>query len=1118
MTTLVLVLGLGFTVLLLASTCALTVDCNAAITVHPNTCRPTHIDLQYRSTLPALTMGYTREELLHLNSKMCRYISYDLLQTIKDLNILKGQRRSRGGTRRYLYNKGRNQQIFDRSISPKNGRSHQQNRSTKSPHSVNHNNLVIVKDYVPDNKNPSTKDTLVARNNSSEKTAIHFGFINPRSVRNKTAVIMDEIISQDIDCCCMAETWLNSMDDVKRSDLKCDGYNFCDVIRSGVGGGTGIIFKDTMHCELLDSGEMLSIEFSEWLLRYNSVELRILIIYRRPYSPAHPVTTCTFLKEIQDFLAKKVIGRGKLLITGDINIHLDDPADRDAIKFTNIISSMDLEQHVHLPTHEHGHTLDVFITRSNGELSMDKPQQGLKISDHYLITSKCAVPKPSWETKLVTYRKLKNIDIDALKSDLSTLCYDLSDSTNLPVLWDSFESGLSMILDKHAPLIEKKIVVRPKVPWFDDNLRASRRKRRQAERRYRRTKSDTHRIAYASARTRYANLLKATKSSFYYNAITEAHGDQKKLFNIVQSLTNRSKGTLWPDHENKDKLAQDFGVFFDDKVCKLRHSLAATETPAVAIDKTCDFEFLKFKEVTQDEVRKLVSASATKHCELDSFPTMLLKQTLDEVVPVLERIINLSLENGLFIQSWKEAIVKPLLKKAGMKLELKSYRPVSNLKYISKLVEKAAFNQINSYADNNGLTPKVQSAYRAHHSTETTLLKVYSDLIDCMDNGKVVFLVLIDQSAAFDLVDHQLLIERLHKEYGMSGTVLEWCKTYLCDRRQRISVDGHLSEHFHLESGVPQGSVGGPCLFTRFSASLIQCIQQWLVNTHCYADDSQLYLAFQPGNSSSELHAKTTMEGCIEDVRRWMAENRLFMNDSKTEFMIIGTPQQLAKLTVDGLMIGNDFVRCVNHVRNLGAFFDQHLSMKRHIEEKCKQAYRQLYKLQNIRGLLNPAATKTLIHAFVTSQLDYSNSLLINLSKCDLDKLQSVQNSAIRLLYKKRKHDHVTHLLIEAHWLPVSHRVIFKILLFVFKCIHGIAPVYLQDMIKFVSSARYGLRSVANRKLVVPRCKTKFGERSFRIAGPSHWNNLPADIREINNLEAFKKRIKTYLFTSAYKL
>ena len=1085
-------------------------DCYAVNSLQPTVCTKTLRHLDYDSENFTLlneqlftNFNYTmcaisRDLLLLQRRSILSKCETGLVHRIHELGIQKSARSSRAGCR-----KTRCIPPVITFQRPEKDLSH--NRC------INHANLVVVKDFEVHKKFLEDSVTI-------SKNNLHIGFINPRSIRNKTTVVMDEIISKDIDVCCMTETWLTEMDDVKRNDLRYDGYDFRDVCRSGVGGGTGIIFKEIVKCDLVDSGIVQAIEFSEWLLRYSSVEIRILIIYRRPYSSAHPVTTSAFIQQVQDFLSQKVIGKGKLLITGDLNIHLDVLEDRDSIRLTDILSSMDLQQHVRVSTHEHGHTLDVFITRCDGELFMETPQQGLKISDHYLITSRCSVPKPSWETKLVTYRKVNNIDMDIFKDEVSTLCQVLSPCEDLTVLCDGFESGLKKLLDKHAPLREKRMVVRPKLPWFDDNLREMRRKRRRAERVFRRTKSDLHKAAYKCARNQYANQLKASHSSYYYNAIEEASGDQKKLFNLVQSLTNKSKGTPWPEHNNKDTLACDFGVFFNEKVNKLRQSLTSSNVPSATIEGPCDTELSAFRELTSDEVCKLVAASATKQCELDPLPTSLLKLCLDQVLPVLKKIINLSLQNGLFIQSWKEAIVKPLLKKAGMQLELKSYRPVSNLTYISKLVEKAAFEQINVYADTSRLTPSLQSAYRPHHSTETALLKVYSDIIDSMDKGKVVFLVLIDQSAAFDLVDHQMLLRRLNKEYGISGTVLEWCRNYLCNRRQRISIDGHLSEYYELETGVPQGSVGGPCLFTKFAASLIGCIQQWLINTHCYADDSQLYLAFQSGNHTSEHQAKEALEGCINDVRSWMACNRLFMNDSKTEFIVIGTPQQLAKVSTSGIMIGDDFIKSVDSVRNLGAFFDNNLSMKHHINEKCKQAYRQLYRLQNIRNLLNTDATQTLIHAFVTSHLDYSNSLLVDLPKCDIDKLQSVQNSAVKLIYNKAKYDHVTPLLIDAHWLPVASRTVFKTLLFVFKCIHNMAPAYLQDMITLVSYENYNLRSVENKKLKPHKTSRKFGRRSFRSAGPRYWNDLPADIRQIDNLNTFKSRLKTHMFKKAYRL
>ena len=223
--------------------------------------------------------------------------------------------------------------------------------------------------------------------------------------------------------------------------------------------------------------------------------------------------------------------------------------------------------------------------------------------------------------------------------------------------------------------------------------------------------------------------------------------------------------------------------------------------------------FSNFEPLDEDTVRKLVVSATTKSCPLDPVPTATVKECLDDLPPVLTSIINFSLQSGSFPDQWKEALVKPLLKQPGCDPFFRNFRPVSNLAFVSKLTEKAVADQIQSYMDMNYLFPPFQSAYRPHHSTETALLKVKNDILMNMDRQCVTLLVLLDLSAAFDTVDHAILIDRLSTEFGVTGPVLNWFTSYLSNRSQRVSIDGVLSEKFNLDCGVPQGSCLGPLLF-----------------------------------------------------------------------------------------------------------------------------------------------------------------------------------------------------------------------------------------------------------------------------------------------------------------
>ena len=174
-----------------------------------------------------------------------------------------------------------------------------------------------------------------------------------------------------------------------------------------------------------------------------------------------------------------------------------------------------------------------------------------------------------------------------------------------------------------------------------------------------------------------------------------------------------------------------------------------------------------------------------------------------------------------------------------------------------------------------------------------------------LDSQRVTLLVMRDLSAAFDTVDHGVLLNRLSTSFGVRGSALQWFASYLLNRSQRVSFDQKLSENFKLQCGVPQGSCLGPLLFTIYASKLFEVIKNYLpqLQSHAYADESQLYLSFNPELACSQNDAVEAMEQCIQAIRSWMIKDKLRMNDSKTEFMIIGTRKQLTKVNIDGLII-----------------------------------------------------------------------------------------------------------------------------------------------------------------------------------------------------------------------
>ena len=356
----------------------------------------------------------------------------------------------------------------------------------------------------------------------------------------------------------------------------------------------------------------------------------------------------------------------------------------------------------------------------------------------------------------------------------------------------------------------------------------------------------------------------------------------------------------------------------------------------------------------------------------------------------------------------------------------------------------------------NDLHMPLQSAHKQNHSTESALLKAKNDILLNMEAQKVTLLVLLDLSAAFDTVRHDTLLKLLKSRLGVDGKALEWFASYLTDRTQRVTVNDGLSSAFPLRQGVPQESCLGPLLFTIYTSKLFDIVSKHLRSVHYYADDTQLYLAFSPAVQGEDEAALNAMRHCIHDLRNWMIEERLMLSDDKTELMLIGTRQQLQKVNLNDITVGDTVVEAKSVARNLGSWFDCNLDMSFHISisKQCASAFYHLHNISRIRRLLSADTTKAFVHAFVTSRVDYCNSLLYGLPykrlllTCShLNKVQRVLNAAARLVCRAPRYCRITPLLYELHWLPVRRRISFKILLFVFKAIHGIAPTYLRELV-----------------------------------------------------------------------
>ena len=569
--------------------------------------------------------------------------------------------------------------------------------------------------------------------------------------------------------------------------------------------------------------------------------------------------------------------------------------------------------------------------------------------------------------------------------------------------------------------------------------------------------------------------------------IAESSTDSKNLSSIVKDILHQRSEMKLPEHASTEELANRFAVFFTDKVCKIRDELPDLSrhqlnlpTPAL----TCSLNV--FSAVTEREFRKIIAKSPTKSCSLDPAPTWMVKDSVDELIPMVTILVNLSLQSANMPDSMKQALVTPLLKKDDLDPEvLTNYRPVSNLSFLSKVLERVVAARLTNYMTINQLHEPMQSAYRACHSTETALVRVQNDILRTLDQGGAAILVLLDLSAAFDTIDHSILLSRMESVLGVKGSALQWFKSYLLGMKQRIKINDDFSENQEILWSVPQGSVLGALLFLIYIIPLAQLIRSYGLNNHGYADDTQLCLSFKKTSDNAIVKREIlNLEKCLCDISVWMSQNKLKLNNDKTEIILFGSKKHLAELNIKSLSVaGTDVSVASEPVRNLGAMFDSLLIMAPHVKSVVKKSSFHLRNIGKVRRVLTEDATKTVMQSLVMSRLDYCNALLIGIQQDMIAKLQRLQNSAARIVSRTRKYEHITPVLIKLHWLPIKFRIQFKVLLLVYKALNGLAPKYIKELLVPYKPRRH-LRSEAKGLLDEPRTRLKFGDRAFSISAP----------------------------------
>ncbi len=397
-------------------------------------------------------------------------------------------------------------------------------------------------------------------------------------------------------------------------------------------------------------------------------------------------------------------------------------------------------------------------------------------------------------------------------------------------------STLISCLNDICPLSSRPARTAPSNPWLSDVLHEHRTKLQAAERKWCKSNDPSDLSMYQSLLSSFSAEVHTAKSSHFHNKINNAP-DMRNLFRTFNSL-------LCPPSPppTTSITADDFATFFTYKT----RTISSQFSPPLTQDpqptrSTAQTPIFSFCPLTEAEVSKLLLSSHPT-CPLGPIASHLLQAISPALLPALTHIINTSLLTGIFPTAFKQARVTPLLKKPTLNTSLlENYRPVSLLPFIVKILKQVVFNQVSLFISQNNKLDAKQSGFRSGHSTETALLSVTEALRIAKADCKPSVLILLDLSAAFDTVNHQILLSTL-SSLDITGTPLRWFESYLTGLSFGVAWGGELSKEHKLVTGVPQGSVLGPLLFSTYTTSLGPIIQAHGVSYHCYADDTALSL------------------------------------------------------------------------------------------------------------------------------------------------------------------------------------------------------------------------------------------------------------------------------------
>lgn len=879
-------------------------------------------------------------------------------------------------------------------------------------------------------------------------------------------------LDSKLDIICLTESWLT--EEIPDDLISLQGYKLVRNDRIyGRGGGICVYIKNDLNHKILSMSEhLLDAAYSnltEYIfleIRYQQHKFLLATIYNPPQSDCSQV--------LYDKFSELSLNYTDVVILGDFNTDWSKPSYKTD-RLRSVTDCFGLKCVNTEPTHfftSGCSQIDLVFTSDIQFVSNLHQVSAPAFSKHDIIFASLNISRIECNS-VYMFRDYNSVDIPSLVDAIDSVNWDVFRSiTDTDVAIDLFNTILSDLHDVFVPLRR----CNPKRnPWFTPEIQKAMIERDIAYRLWKTDRTFHHHAQYRRLRNKVTSLINAAKSNYVDYRVSSSNSSQnlwKKLkqINSIKPSTNQEK---W--EHSSDEINEFFATNFSDSS---NDSIFVGNDNGFCFSPVDDADtILAIKSITSDAVG------------LDNIPLKFIKLVLPCLVTKITFLFNLIIKTSKYPRAWKCAKIIPIRKKSRSNT-LDNLRPISILPALSKVFEKILKSQIQQHIQAHDMLSRYQSGFRCGHSTTTAVLKVHDDIHASIDKRGVAFLLLIDFSKAFDKVSHAKLLRKLSSIFQFSSSAVGLVRTYLCNRTQSVFANGVYSNSVSITSGVPQGSILGPLLFSLFINDLPDVLKSCFI--HLFADDVQIYFH----SLDLPLHVMADLVNAdLARVMRWSERNLLPINASKTKVMFISRNRVTSRLPQ--IHFGNDTLEYVDKINNLGFVMQNDLEWNSHVNAQCTKIYNGLRLLRLTSYKLPEQIKLKLFKSLLLPHFMYGTVFLLNASALSLDRLKIALNSCVRFVYNLNRYSHVTHL--QPNLIGCRFDVFLKLrtCLTMFKIINSLTPTYLSDKLQPLQSNR-------NRNFLLPRFNTSHYRSTLFVQGINYWNELPSELKNLRNLSGFR--------------